>query len=687
MPLAYGGSRTDAAHRCGGHAKIGFGAIFNYARLGAGTHTAVLFHNGVEFAQSTFTVGTVSSGRDFLDDVTARKEVQDFPEEDVTTVLEWNKATQHFEIVSEPAPQDLESPEAACRPTEGVCLENPSLGGNYSGIGVISGWKCSAVDLTARINGGPPFPVLYGNIREDTQKVCGDTDNGFVVPSWNWSRVGAGEHTIVVYDQETEFARATFTVGTAGIEFVEGVNRQITVFGFPYPLEDTDFEWNEATQHFEMIGGPGGGGGSGPPSFGEATIADQSYTPNTAITSLTLPQATGGTAPLVYSLSPALPAGLSFNQTTRELSGTPTSTLDATTYTYTATDAGGETATLTFTITVSAQPPSLSFGSATIAEQIHAQNAAIPSLTLPQATGGTPPLTYSLSPALPAGLSFNQTTRELSGTPTSTLDATTYTYTATDATGATAVLSFRMLVTPPLEEPLEETDDHQGNSTCSSGATRLYLGSSRAGEFETVGDIDCFQFSVPVQTEVIVYTTGDTDTEGSISGSLGLNDDDDGEDDNFQIVYTYNPGSYTINVSEYADDETGDYRLYVKADHADIRSGATYYERGRKDIFRQQRMRGRLSTLSDEDWFKIWIPSGVYQVEAWSTGSTDTEVYFYNHDGSYTGISDDDISLTNKNFRATLTNVRGAGWLYLRVMGGGGLRSNDIGNYDIHIRW
>ena len=43
------------------------------------------------------------------------------------------------------------------------------------------------------------------------------------------------------------------------------------------------------------------------PSFGSATIADMTFLSEDAGISITLPEASGGTAPLTYSLSPALP--------------------------------------------------------------------------------------------------------------------------------------------------------------------------------------------------------------------------------------------------------------------------------------------------------------------------------------------------------------------------------------------
>ena len=78
----------------------------------------------------------------------------------------------------------------------------------------------------------------------------------------------------------------------------------------------------------------------------------QTYTVGTAIDALTLPVASGGNGTLAYSLSPNV-AGLSFNASTRQLTGTP-STASTYAMTYTVTDEDGDTDILSFTITVSA---------------------------------------------------------------------------------------------------------------------------------------------------------------------------------------------------------------------------------------------------------------------------------------------------------------------------------------------
>lgn len=146
-------------------------------------------------------------------------------------------------------------------------LENPSGGNSYSGIGVISGWKCEANGpLTIRFNDGNPIPLAYLNERTDTASVCGDANNGFVA-IWNWANLGEGTHTAVVYDNGVEFGRSTFEVVTFGEEFVRGASGECTVQNFPSTGETTLLEWNEATQSFgaalvsvlpEMVVVPGG---------------------------------------------------------------------------------------------------------------------------------------------------------------------------------------------------------------------------------------------------------------------------------------------------------------------------------------------------------------------------------------------------------------------------------------------
>ncbi len=127
-------------------------------------------------------------------------------------------------------------------------LELPGSGSTQSGIGVISGWKCDANgQLTVRFNGGRSLPLIYRSERGDTRSVCGDSENGFVA-IWNWGVLGDGRHTAVVYDNGVEFDRATFTVVTPGVDFLQGVSGSGTA-----TLSNgqrVTLQWSEGSQSF-----------------------------------------------------------------------------------------------------------------------------------------------------------------------------------------------------------------------------------------------------------------------------------------------------------------------------------------------------------------------------------------------------------------------------------------------------
>ena len=218
----------------------------------------------------------------------------------------------------------------------------------------------------------------------------------------------------------------------------------------------TATSWTTWTNSFRMrIDGTAKEAADSTPSFGGSTISNQSYTQHREITELTLPAATGGNGTLTYALTgpngAGLPAGLTFNSTTRKLTGTPTGSQAATTYTYKVTDSdptNPDSVSLTFTIAVTTNAVP-SFGASTIDDQSYTQGTQISTLTLPTATGGDGTLTYALVGTLPTGLSYNSTTRKLTGTPTATQAATTYTWQATDNNGDKAELTFTIAVTTP----------------------------------------------------------------------------------------------------------------------------------------------------------------------------------------------------------------------------------------------
>ena len=145
-------------------------------------------------------------------------------------------------------------------------LENPNNNGEYSGIGFISGWKCSANGaLTAKINGGETIPLAYLNDRPDTQSVCGDTNNGFITII-NWAEYGTGTHTVEVFDNGVNFGRHTFHVVTLGEAFVRGARDvRFILKNWPFDGDESRIAWNQATQHFEIVDYTDGDAGTPPP--------------------------------------------------------------------------------------------------------------------------------------------------------------------------------------------------------------------------------------------------------------------------------------------------------------------------------------------------------------------------------------------------------------------------------------
>ena len=218
-----------------------------------------------------------------------------------------------------------------------------------------------------------------------------------------------------------------------------------------YTLTATDRDNDEATLTFTIEVQE-----DAQPTFGTATVANQSWKKNKAITAITLPTATGGNGTLSYALSPALPAGVA-KDASHEISGTPSVTLAATTYTWTATDVDGDSAELTFTITVADNSLPAFTGLAPKNRVWTRYKSA--GATLPPAFGGDAPLTYTLSPALPAGMTraaspgdepggppVDTYNRVLTGTPTVEMARTSYAWTVTDVDGDQAVWDFTITV-------------------------------------------------------------------------------------------------------------------------------------------------------------------------------------------------------------------------------------------------
>jgi hypothetical protein len=165
------------------------------------------------------------------------------------------------------------------------------------------------------------------------------------------------------------------------------------------------------------------------------------YTKGAAITANT--PTNGGGAVVSYSVSPAMPAGLSLNSSTGIITGASTNVAGTASYTVTATNSGGSTSA-SISITVNdAAPTGLTY---TYTPARFTTGNAI--ITDSPSSGGGAVVSYSVSPALPVGLNLNPGTGDITGTPTTITAQAIYTVTAANSGGSTSVgLSFT--VVPP----------------------------------------------------------------------------------------------------------------------------------------------------------------------------------------------------------------------------------------------
>ena len=157
---------------------------------------------------------------------------------------------------------------------------------------------------------------------------------------------------------------------------------------------------------------------------------------------------TGGLQPYTWSVNPALPNGLQFNiVSSGSISGTPLAGTEGTmSHTFTVTDSTApinqtNNRQLSLTINLTVPPPTITFP---VGDRlpIGAEDEFY-SQTL-RAAGGTPPYTWSVSPALPTWLQLDESTGSLTGTPTTTTNFSR-TYTVRDSTLPTTLTASRSI--------------------------------------------------------------------------------------------------------------------------------------------------------------------------------------------------------------------------------------------------
>jgi hypothetical protein len=192
---------------------------------------------------------------------------------------------------------------------------------------------------------------------------------------------------------------------------------------------------------------------SAPPTITSQT-AKQSWLPGQKISlalpanTFTDPQGHALTYAAVQASGQALPSWLTFNASTRTFSGTVPAGMESLSLKVTATDTAGLSASEIFGVTVPGAPTVTSQTAGQTWNQGQKISLALPANTFtdPQGQALTYAAAQSNGQALPSWLTFNATTKTLSGTVPASVASLTLKVTATDTAGLSASENFGITV-------------------------------------------------------------------------------------------------------------------------------------------------------------------------------------------------------------------------------------------------
>ena len=313
------------------------------------------------------------------------------------------------------------------------------------------------------------------------------------------------EEAIIIPGESHILANPTVKEGESGVMFMRQFSSRFLICGAFNPsirVAGLFFVF------MAFIAGCGSGSNSATPPMSPPTNLSYAQPSISAVVG----QAVTADAPAVtgtvtsYAVSPGLPAGLSVNKTTGMIDGTPTAATAKASYSVTASNsAGATTTTVQITVANPLPAPTGLLYPQTVIETFVGQ-ALTPDIPAPSGTITA----YTVSPALPPGLSIDPSTGVISGSPTAVSAQATYVVTGSNSGGSVpANVSPTITVNAPPTILLQA--DNQYGVTPEQGQNGSALQFVNSSVFSEDG------FGVWVLRD---YTSGDLLASGGATGAF-----------------------------------------------------------------------------------------------------------------------------------------------------------------------
>lgn len=185
------------------------------------------------------------------------------------------------------------------------------------------------------------------------------------------------------------------------------------------------------------------------------------------------------------------------------------------------------------------------------------------------------------------------------------------------------------------------TDDSCGSL---SGPEGLIFGQPTNCELEFGHDIDLFVFQVETDGDLVVRTTGTTDTFGALFNQSGevVADDDDGDGNgNFRIEARLTPGYYAIGVRGFSTETVGEYAIEASFSAVEVVSDVCGTPEMAVPLLANARPTPcALEVAGDHDYFLFELTEES-SVGIVSAGPVDTVATLFDSAGNVIAVNDD----------------------------------------------